>query len=156
MPEVKAPFVDGYPVDYPRIFLAGSIEMGAAIDWQKEVAEHLRYNAVVLNPRRDDWDATWTQEIDNHAFASQVKWELSAMETCDLIVMYLAPSTKSPITLLELGLYASSGKLIVCCPDEFWRKGNVEIVCRRYGTPMVGGLDQLMSDARGFCQAFSR
>jgi hypothetical protein len=39
-------------------------------------------------------------------------------------------------------LFARSGKLLVCCPEGFWRKGNVEIVCARYGVPLVGELDE--------------
>ena len=46
--------------------------------------------------------------------------------------MYFDPNTKSPISLLELGLFAKSGKLIVYCPEGFWRKGNVDVVCKRY------------------------
>jgi hypothetical protein len=49
--------------------------------------------------------------------------------------MYFDPNTKSPISLLELGLFAQSKKLIVCCPRGFWRKGNVDITCDRYGIP---------------------
>ena len=88
---------------------------------------------VILNPRRDDWDSTWLQEIDNPKFREQVMWELDALEEADIIVMYFDPNTKSPISLLELGLFARSKKLIVYCPDGFWRKGNVDIVCRKYG-----------------------
>ena len=63
------------------------------------------------------------------------------MEDATHIVMYFDPTTKSPISLLELGLHASSGKLTVCCPEGFWRKGNVDIVCKRYGVPMVKSLE---------------
>lgn len=51
--------------------------------------------------------------------------------------MYFAPTTRAPITLLELGLFAQSGRLVVCCPDGFWRKGNVEVVSARYGVPLT-------------------
>ena len=47
--------------------------------------------------------------------------------------MYFDPNTKSPVSLLELGLYAHTGKLRVCCPDGFWRKGNVDVICARFG-----------------------
>jgi len=58
--------------------------------------------------------------------------------------MYFDKNTKSPITLLELGLFARSGKLVVCCPDGFWRKGNVAIVCERYRVQQVDSLEQLI------------
>ena len=57
--------------------------------------------------------------------------------------MYFDPKTKSPISLLELGLFAKSGKLVVCCPDGFWKKGNVDIVCQRYKVLKIKDLDCL-------------
>lgn len=56
--------------------------------------------------------------------------------------MYIDPATKSPISLLELGLFAKSGKLIICCPDGFYRKGNIEVVANYYGIPMFPTLEE--------------
>jgi hypothetical protein len=117
------------------LFLAGSIEMGVAENWQDRVAAYFRdreSEITILNPRRTDWDSSWVQSKDNPQFREQVQWELEAQEVCDKILMYFDPATKSPISLLELGLFAHSNKLIVCCPKGFWRKGNVDIVCERY------------------------
>lgn len=120
--------------DGKSIFLAGSIEQGTAMKWQDMVCDELKKESVViLNPRRDDWDSTWVQKIDNPQFREQVEWELKAMDKANIIAMCFDPKTKSPITLLELGLHAESDKLIVFCPEGYWRKGNVDIVCRRYG-----------------------
>ena len=55
--------------------------------------------------------------------------------------MYFAPDTKSPISLLELGLFADRKDMIVVCPDGFWRKGNVEFVCKEYGIPLLNTLE---------------
>ena len=131
----------------PMIFLAGSIEMGAAEEWQKEVIKELEGipEGIVLNPRRDNWDASWEQAIENDNFRTQVQWELTALDKCDYILMYLSPNTTSPISLLELGLYAESGKLIVCCPDGFERKGNVEIVCGTYNIPLYDNLKKAIA-----------
>lgn len=138
------------PLDYSdkqqglvKIFLAGSIEMGAAEDWQKRIANCLPgYDVLLFNPRRDDWDASWKQDIGNEQFNYQVSWELNRLEESDFIFMYLSPETKSPISLLELGLYANSGKMLVCCPNGFWRKGNVDIVCTRLNIPLYGTMDE--------------
>jgi hypothetical protein len=129
-----------------RIFLAGSIEMGAAEDWQAQISNAFSElsNVVLLNPRREHWDPTWEQSLYEPRFVDQVEWELEMMDRADLIAMYFQPSTKSPITLLEFGLYARSGKLIVCCPEGFWRKGNVDIVCRRYGIMQAYDLQGLV------------
>ena len=123
-----------------RVFLAGSIEMGKAENWQAKITEAistLGKNVIVYNPRRDDWDSTWEQNIENDNFYEQVRWELQALDDSDLIAMYYDPNTTSPISLLELGLHARSNKLIVCCPEGFYRKGNVDIVCERYGIPVL-------------------
>ncbi len=134
----------------PSVFLAGSIEMGAAVDWQAQVEQSLRdVDAVLLNPRRDGWDASWLQSATNPPFREQVEWELEGLERATVIALYFAPGTRSPVTLLELGLFARSGKLLVCCPDGFWRKGNVEVVCGRYGVPLVGELAELVRLLRG-------
>lgn len=129
------------------VFLAGSIEQDKADHWQNRIVNefkdavvpsvYFKADVVLLNPRRDGWDSSWEQRIDNPQFREQVEWELAAMETADIIAMYFDKETKSPITLMELGLFARSGKLIVCCPDGFWRKGNVDIVCRSYGITQV-------------------
>lgn len=138
--EIKAP--GPIPPHKATVFLAGSIEMGAAEEWQKATSNRLAGSGlVVLNPRRDDWDSSWVQSIDNPQFREQVEWELGALDRADHIILYLSPGTQSPISLLELGLFADSGKLLVVCPEGFWRKGNVDIVCRRYGIPQYTNID---------------
>lgn len=135
MREFKAP---SRPALERRIFLAGSIEMGKAEQWQQRIASAMSDagNVVILNPRRDDWDESWEQRADDPRFFEQVSWELDMLEAADLVIMYLAPGTKSPVSLLELGLCARSGKLRVCCPAAFWHRGNVEMVCMRHRIPL--------------------
>ena len=123
-----------------KIFLAGSIEMGAASNWQHKVMNDLSETAhetLFLNPRRADWDSSWEQVASNPQFRHQVTWELDMLDHADMIVVYFDPNTKAPISLLELGLHAKGTKqILVCCPDGFWRKGNIQIVCERYNIPM--------------------
>lgn len=124
--------------------------MGKAEDWQQKVVNALRDSDVaVLNPRRDNWDPTWEQSTSNRKFVEQVNWELNAIDHADFVVFYFDPNTKSPITLLELGLCAGarahSQNIIVCCPDGYWRKGNVDIVCKTYGLTLVDTIEDLIS-----------
>lgn len=139
MKEYKPPISPTYPDDWDSVsvFLAGSIEMGKAEDWQTKLVNEFkdRDNLSFYNPRRDDWDSSWEQKESNLQFRQQVNWELDNLKAADLIFIYFATGTKSPISLLELGLYADSGKMIVCCPSGFWRKGNVDIVCTRHNIP---------------------
>jgi hypothetical protein len=128
------------------VFLAGSIEMGKATNWQEEVSfvfDKKKFN--VLNPRREDWDASWVQEFTNPQFYQQVDWELRGQEEADFILMYLAPETISPISLLETGLFADSGKLYVACPKGYARRGNVEILCSKYDIPFYSSIEGAVS-----------
>lgn len=81
---------------YKSVFLAGTIDMGSGVDWQKDVAE----------------------------------------------LFEKAPGNKSPITLLELGLFAKSGKLYVVCTEGFYRYDNVRITCAKYGVPVYASLTE--------------
>lgn len=130
------------------IFLAGSIEMGTAEDWQKRVTKKLEASDLVINyplnifnPRRDDWNPDLKQEKNDPTFYQQVTWELDHLDMSTVIAMYFASDTLSPISLLELGLYAQTGKLVVLCPNNFWRNGNVDILCSRYGIPIFTNED---------------
>jgi len=131
------------------IFLAGSIEQDKAERWQDRVIEKLSDLPItILNPRRAEWDASWEQKIENPQFNEQVNWELDALEKADKIMLYFDPNSKSPISLLELGLFAKSGKMLVCCPEGFWRKGNVDIVCQRFGIEQFESLEQLIFELK--------
>ncbi|KAH8726704.1 hypothetical protein GQ44DRAFT_591663, partial [Phaeosphaeriaceae sp. PMI808] len=131
------------------IFLAGSINMGTAPKWQNEMAEMLSdLPIVVYNPRCDregnKFDPALKQDISNPKFKEQVDWEMGCLEQSDIIAMYFDPHPEklSPITLLELGLHAKDQKMIVCCPDGYLRKGNVQIVCKRFGIPLTESRDE--------------
>jgi hypothetical protein len=134
------------------VFLAGSIEMGKAENWQETIENELEKfkDICIYNPRRDDWDSSWKQEITHPQFNQQVNWELDALEKSDMIVFYFSPETQSPITLLELGLFSKSGKLVVCCPQGFWRKGNVDIICKKFAIPQVDSIDELIIQIHNF------
>tara|TARA_R110000868_G_scaffold76573_5_gene220161 strand:- start:7345 stop:7821 length:477 start_codon:yes stop_codon:yes gene_type:complete len=141
--EVQAPNKWGVK-GHLSVFLAGSIEQGEAEDWQKEIISLLSDKPIeFLNPRRDNWDSSWKQEYGDNEFTKQVEWELTSLDAVDLIVCYFDKETKSPITMLELGLHAKSQKLIVCCPEGFYRKGNVDVVCNKYGVKQVEDLNEL-------------
>lgn len=132
--------------DNMSIFLGGSIDMGAAENWQDRlITDLLEYkNLVILNPRRDDWDSSWIQDpTPGTQFHEQVEWELKCQEQADVNVYYFTADSKAPITLLELGLF-NDDNVVVCCPKEFYRYGNVKMVCDRYNITMVEMYDDLV------------
>lgn len=131
------------------VFLAGTIDNGKSLNWQKDVInqfETLGVDVNIYNPRREDWKATIKQSFDDPKFYQQVNWELDALTKADLIIMNFLPDSKSPVSLLELGLFATSGKFLVVCPDEFYRSGNVNIVCSKFSIPVYKNMEDLIKN----------
>jgi hypothetical protein len=135
--------------------------MGAAVEWQTEITSFIEEIATrpidVFNPRRDDWDSSWEQVASNLKFNEQVTWELEHLEASDIKAFYFDPNTKSPVTLMELGLVLGNlyrdNKCIVCCPEGYWRRGNVDITCGRYGATIdstMGEFKQSIREAIGY------
>lgn len=100
-----------------------------------KLADALKEHSVVIfNPRRDDWDSSWKQDPKQGTpFWEQVNWELDHIALSDIVVFYFDPKTKSPVTLMELGVCLAEGKdVIICCPKDYFRHGNVVITAGRY------------------------
>lgn len=129
---------------FTKIFLAGTIDMGNSRDWQLEIYDRFsRMNGryILFNPRQEHWDASRPGEMDY-----QVRWELDHLEEADMIIMYILGSSKSPISLLEMGLHARGGKMIVICEEDFYRYDNVHITCDYYDVPFYSDLDSFLED----------
>ena len=124
----------------PSIFLAGSIQMGTPGPWQKDLMARLKdFPITIVNPHYEGPD--WELHKHDPQSTAHMKWELQCQERVDVIAMYLEPGTYSPDTLVELGLFVSTGKLIVCCPGEFFRQGKVEVICEQHNVPCTEDWD---------------
>ena len=124
-------------VIYPRVksvFLAGTIDNGDSSNWQEELIEKCKdLNVTFFNPRRKEW-------IQNPTFEDmeyQIKWEQEHLDRADVIIMFLLDGSKSPISLLELGLYSQSKKIYVFCNPAFYRWDNVRLTCDKYNIPLL-------------------
>jgi len=136
------------------IFLAGTIDMGKGENWQQQVGRYFAKfpdSVLILDPRRDDWDDSWEQDESNPEFREQVEWELDAQTAASLVMFVFATNeenaekAEAPITLMELGLFKDK-QCVVCCPDGYYRKGNVDIVCERFGVPVYEDFEQMLED----------
>ncbi len=131
----------------PSVFLAGTIDMGESENWQQNLEQELAaFDIIILNPRRSDWNPQCQKDIPNIPFREQVNWELEALEKSDLIFMHFLPNSKSPISLLALGNYAKSANLLVCCPQGFWRKADIEILCEQFNIPLFENLENAIKE----------
>lgn len=151
---LKPPVPIKTDLKHPMMFLAGSIEMGSAVDWQTKVEKKFGpLDGVILNPRRDAWDSSWIQSINNPVFNEQVSWELRGLQLSDIVMFYFVPETMSPVSMMELGLLAGLGamshgwqRLYVCCPQRFWRKGNIDIMCKEFDIVVWDDLEKMTDE----------
>lgn len=128
-----------------KIFLAGTIDMGNSVDWQSVVEKKLfDDDVIVFNPRRNFWNCNWKEDTNDSNFNEQVNWELDALEISDIIIFYFAPNSKSPISLLELGLFIKSEKHIFICAENYYKKGNIDIVSKRNNIKTYESLDDII------------
>ncbi|KAF1929343.1 uncharacterized protein M421DRAFT_136904 [Didymella exigua CBS 183.55] len=134
------------PITTPSVILYGSIT--PTTPWQSALTAALSDLPItIINPVCTAWDSTWVEDTSDPRFVAQVEWELDQGEIADVIVIYFVPDTQAPISLLELGMYASlyrnQGKMVVCCPQGFWKRGNVRVVCARFGVPVVESVEEV-------------
>ena len=81
-------------------------------------------------------------------FMSPIRIQYNMSRFAFLIIMNILASSKSPITLLEMGLHMRSGKLHVICEPGFYRYDNVRITCNRYGVPLYHSMDEFLKTVR--------
>lgn len=135
------------------VFLGGSIEMGEAEKWQdrfiEKLAEKLKKSGTgrvfdVYNPRRDDWDSSWVQSIENPQFYQQVTWELTEIKRCDTRVFYFAPETISPVTMLKFGDSWNMERTYLCAHPDYLRYGNLQIFAYMRKLHIYKNLDEVI------------
>jgi len=146
--------VDPPPYQRFNVFTAGSIEMGKAVKWQSLMAQLLSDLPItVCDPRRPgkDWNPAMARVPDHNKLTgmrAQIDWELDAQDQADVICFFFDVDTNSPVSLLELGLFAKSKKVVVCCDDRYHKWDNVQITCERYGIPHVDTFAKLELEVR--------
>ena len=114
------------------LFLAGTIDNGYSNNWQDALCSELNGNILVFNPRRQHW----SEDAPIEELKNQISWEQRLLHVSDLIVMVLLDNSKSPVSLMELGEFCNSGKIIVFCTPNFYRYWNVKDLCLRKGILM--------------------
>lgn len=133
------------PRGVKSVFLAGTTSRVDDSDWRELLSTALSDVPVTIyNPYRADWDSSWREDINFTPYREQVEWELEKQDMADIVVIYFHPATQASISLLEFGLCARvPGKAIVVCPEGYWKRGNVQIVCKKYGVEIVDNDDRL-------------
>jgi hypothetical protein len=115
-----------YKLDYTRhrVYLAGSTH---GYDWQGQFVKEL------FNPRTSFSDGLFG-------------WELDHLNIATVIALHFDLEDPSPSGLLTLGMFAKTDRLIVSCPNAFYKKADVDIICEREDILRVDSLDLLVEN----------
>lgn len=137
------------PAHPTTIFLAGPIE----VPWRDAflrllAAADLPQSLPVTSydPVQPKWDSSWREDYATDAnFRAQTDWEMERLDAATVVVVYFDERCKAPVSLLELGLAARSGRAVVGCPRGFWKRGNVQAVCARFSVPLEEDMEGLVA-----------
>jgi len=122
------------------IFLAGSMNTTVDNNWRQDVVNQLDSVYHFYDPTNNNHDKLNDSQMKEH-----IKWELDALKMADKIILNFLPNAQSPISLVELGLYMSTSKLIVICPKEFHQSRYVHVLCKQYCTPYFHNMNDALS-----------
>lgn len=169
---VQAPAPDPASVHPRTVFLAGTTTAAqdGSGDWRDVLCHKLSNHPITFyNPLRSNWDSTWRNDVNCAPFREQTQWELDRQTRAGLVVVYLGPHTDAPVSLLELGLAAGlaagpSGptpskatdeggdnqikqkkQVLVCAHEGYKKRGNVQLLCQKFGIEMVDTADDFPS-----------
>lgn len=67
------------------------------------------------------------------------------MDSARIVVFYFHGKPLAPVSLLELGLAARPGLAVVGCEPGYWKRGNVQAVCKRFSLPFKESLNDLVA-----------
>lgn len=67
---------------------------------------------------------------------AHINWELEALYLSDKVLLNFLPNIASPISLIELGMYVKTAKLIIVCPEEFYKSRCIKTLCEKYKVPL--------------------
>lgn len=132
--KIKLPLKDQ---DKKYYFLAGSINYHLSGNWRGKVTNEMEHLVHFFDPTRIEHN-----EFSDFQMKEHIEWELNALNLSDKIILNFLPDAKSPISLVELGLYMKSSKLVVVCPDQFYQKRYVKVICEKYNTPFFNTIDK--------------
>lgn len=125
------------------VFLAGSIDFKSSSNWREEVICKVNHEVIFFDPTNHEHDT-----LDDSEMKNQINWELEALELSNKILLNFLPNYESPISLVELGLYTFTRKLIVVCPKQFHKYRYVSVLCERYNIPFFLNLNDAIAFLR--------
>ena len=109
-------------------------------------------NAKYIPVMTPDIAAPGNQELVN-----KYNWILEMANCADIIFCNILKKTTSPIPLMEFGLFATSQKLVVRCPETYQYFQLVKLICERSNIPLLQSkstVKDALFSAYSFCKRF--
>lgn len=132
---------------HKSIFLAGPTPRSSAVaSWRPqalEILERLGFEGTVFVPESANW-------LSHDDYDSQVHWEWEALNQATVVAFWI-PRDMDRLpgftTNIELGLLATSGKVLLGYPTGAIKMRYPEALARRFGTAVHGSLETLLAAA---------
>ncbi len=128
----------------PSVYLSGPVEPGRSESWQLKMIRHLEHLPVtIFDPRGDHLDAMQEAGLEDVNSAAQIRWQNENLERADVVAAYFGPNSAPSSAFLEVGLTATTNKLIIGCPPSFQLFGRLKIVCEHHNVLLVDTFEEL-------------
>ena len=49
---------------------------------------------------------------------------------------------------MELGLFIKTKKIVICYPDDFYRRGNIQVIYNKYNRKLLQMLNKLVKEVK--------
>ncbi|WP_055447706.1 nucleoside 2-deoxyribosyltransferase domain-containing protein [Lacinutrix mariniflava] len=118
-------------------FLAGSMDFNESNSWRQKIMQEMKHLVHFLDATRIEHNDFSDSQMKEH-----IEWELDALIISDKIILNFKEDSKSPISILELGMYVKSSKLVVVCPNKFYQRRYINVLCNKYNTPFFDSFDE--------------
>ncbi len=122
------------------LFLAGPTPRSAGVpSWRPEALRLLAergFDGAVFVP--ETADGQWRESYDD-----QIDWELSGLRRADLILFWIPRQLDTMpafTTNVELGMWASSGKVVLAAPEDAPKMRYLRAIAERRGIPQADTL----------------
>ena len=108
-------------------------------NWRDVVADYYQEEYHLIDPTNPGHD-----NLSDKAMREHIKWEFLGLKQADYIILNFLSDALSPISLVELGMYVMTNKLIVVCPKDFYKWRYIDTLCKEYNTPIFTQLEQVL------------
>jgi hypothetical protein len=136
--------------DYLKIYLGGSVDLGEKFNWHGKFIQGLtkltdpiagdpRYNDkkfLIMSPRVPVINPSPT--LDNPEFINKKRWEFDMLKKSDVVFCNFLKKATTPGAINELLLMATSGKLVVRCPLDYFNYPTIKTISDSFGFPIFG------------------